>query len=251
MSLTANRDLPRFVDQELRALKVKAATKIYKGAFVGIDRASGFVRGLAAGDLFAGIAYEECDNTAGANGDKSCRVYTQGDFHCTLSGAVQADAGRPVFASDDETLTLAGGGAGSYAGRCVDVPSSDRVIVRIEPLDIAQEIRTVSVPLSSLTTGQTTNPVLICTRRTVVLSAHVSFNTKPDAGNLDVGTGNTNPTEIVSAFALTGLTNHVPSALTIVSGVVAANTRIWARVGQASSTAGVGGTLTLRYIEVP
>ena len=78
MSLSANRDLPRFVDQELRSLKVKAAAHIYKGAFVGIDRASGYARALAAGDLFVGVAYEEADNTSGSNGDIACRVYTEG-----------------------------------------------------------------------------------------------------------------------------------------------------------------------------
>src|SRR5947209_7224762 len=80
MSLSANRDLPRFVDQELRALKVKAAAHIYKGGFVGIDRASGYARPLTGGDLFAGVAYEEADNSSGSNGDIACRVYTQGDF---------------------------------------------------------------------------------------------------------------------------------------------------------------------------
>jgi len=251
MALTANRDIEHFIDQELRSLKVKAATHIYKGAFVGIDRATGYVRMLVAGDLFAGIAYEECDNTAGANGDKSCRVYTQGDFQLALSGAAQADIGKPVFAGSEETLTFAGGAMGSYAGRCVDVPASGKVILRLEPLWLAQDVRTVSAPLSSITSAATTNPVLITQRAIVVLSAQVVFNTKPDAGALDVGTGNSNPTEIVTGFSLAGLTNNAPASLTIVNAVVAANVRIWARVGQATSTPGVGGLLTMRYVELP
>src|SRR5438094_563847 len=124
MSLSANRDLPRFVDQELRSLKVKAAVHIYKGGFVGIDRASGYARPLSAGDSFAGVAYEEADNSSGSNGDVACRVYTQGDFQSVLTSAAITDIGKPMFASDDGTLTFAGGGAASYVGRCVDVPSS-------------------------------------------------------------------------------------------------------------------------------
>src|SRR5262245_7990124 len=116
MALTANRDLPRFIDQELRSLKVKASAHVFKNAFVGIDRASGYARGLVAGDLFAGVAYEEADNSSGANGDKVCRVYTMGDFQALVGGAAQADAGKPVFASDDGTLTFAGGSNASYVG---------------------------------------------------------------------------------------------------------------------------------------
>src|SRR5436190_19261650 len=110
MSLSANRDLPRFVEQELRTLKVKGSTHIYKGGFVGIDRASGYARPLTVGDLFAGVAYEEGDNSSGSSGDISVRVYTQGDFQAALSGAAQTDVGKPIFASDDGTLTFAGGG---------------------------------------------------------------------------------------------------------------------------------------------
>lgn len=251
MPLTANRDLPRYVDQELRALKVKASTHVHRGAHVGIDRATGLIRPLAAGDLFAGVAYEECDNSAGADGARACRVYTQGDFNAALAGAAQTDVGKPVFASDDGTLTFAGGGNASYVGRCVDVPTSGEIILRIEPLWLSQEIRTVSVPLASSTSAPTSNGVLITQRPIVVLSAHVAFNTKPDAGALDVGTDGSDPDEIVDAFNLASLTNHEPAALTLAGSAVAAGTRIWAKVGQATSTAGVGGQLTLRYVELP
>lgn len=251
MSLSANRDLPRFVDQELRSFRVKASTHIYKGAFVGFDRASGYVRPLAAGDMFAGIAYEECDNSSGSNGDKACRVYTQGDFQAALTSAAITDVGKPVFASADDTLTFAGGGTASYVGLCVDVPASGKIILRLAPQTMSQHVKSVTVPLSSSTSAATTNPVLITQRPIVVLSAHVAFNTKPDAGALDVGTGNTTPNELVANFTLSGLTNNTPATLTLAASAVAASTRIWAKVGQASSTAGIGGMLTLRYIELP
>ncbi len=50
---------------------------------------------------------------------------------------------------------------------------------------------------------------------------------------------------------LSTLTDDTPAALTIVARDVAAGARVWAKVGQASSVAGVGGLLTVRYVELP
>jgi hypothetical protein len=130
MALTANREVDRYVDQELRTLRIKTATHIYKGAIVGLT-ATGFARGLVAGDAFAGIAYDEVNNT-GADGAKVVRVYTLGDFEHAVSGLVQGDVGRPVFASADDTLTLTGLG-NSYVGVVQDFVSSGVGIVRIDP----------------------------------------------------------------------------------------------------------------------
>lgn len=130
MALTANRNVDRFVDQELRLFPVAASTKVYKGAFVGL-KTSGYVRGLTAGDPVVGIAYEEVDNSAGANGALSVRVYTQGDFSLALAGATVADLGRPVFASADDALTLAGEG-NSYVGVVESVPQSGVIILRLD-----------------------------------------------------------------------------------------------------------------------
>ncbi len=251
MALTANREINRYVDQELRSYRVAGAAHVFKGALVGLNRTTGYARALAAGDLFVGIAYEEADATGLSNGDRSVRVFTQGDFVMAVPSTVITSIGRPVFASADDTLTLAIGSGLTYVGRCIDVPADGTAIVRIATQADPQDVRFVNTPLASLTSGQTTNPVMITHKPTLILSAEVVFNTKPDAGNLDVGTGNTNPTEIVTAFALSGLTNNAKSTLTIANGAVAAGARVWARVGQASSTAGVGGLLTLRYIELP
>src|SRR5262249_1982980 len=76
MALTANREIGRYVDQELRTYRVLANVHIYKGGLVGVDRATGYARPLVLGDAFAGVAYEEIDNTGGSNGAKSCRVFT-------------------------------------------------------------------------------------------------------------------------------------------------------------------------------
>src|SRR5438132_4379154 len=102
MALSANREVDRYVDQELRTVPVKGSAHIYKGALVGL--ASGYARGLVAGDAFAGIAYEEADNTGAADGAISVRVYTLGDFEHTLSSAGRANNGAAVYASDDATI---------------------------------------------------------------------------------------------------------------------------------------------------
>jgi len=130
MALTANRDVDRYVDQELRALPVKAGAHIYKGAFVGLT--GGYARGLVAADAFAGVAYEEADNAGGADGGLSVRVYTGGDFEHALASAGRVNNGAAVYASDDATLTLTASG-NSAVGNQVDVPAANRIILRLRP----------------------------------------------------------------------------------------------------------------------
>ena len=129
MALTANRDVDRYVDQELRTLPVKASSHIYKGAFVGLS--GGYARGLVAGDALGGIAYEEVDNSSGSEGDKMIRVFTLGDFEHALSSASRTNNKSPVFASDDETLTTTASG-NSFVGHQIDVPSANKIVLRIQ-----------------------------------------------------------------------------------------------------------------------
>jgi hypothetical protein len=130
MALSANRELNHYVDQELRSFKA-ADEHIYKGALVSFE-SGGYAAPLTAGELFAGIAYEECDNSAGSDGDKSVKCHTQGDFEHALSGATIANIGAACYASDDGTLTLTAEN-NTFVGYVVDVPSSGTVIVRIQP----------------------------------------------------------------------------------------------------------------------
>jgi hypothetical protein len=251
MALTVNREVNRFVDQELRVFPVAASQHVFKGALVGVDRSDGYVRHLTAGDLFVGIAYEEMDNGAGQDGERSVRVYTEGDFILSIGGATQASIGSAVYATGDESVALTTTPGGSYVGTLVGLDSAGEGIVRLRPMATPQIEHAVNVALASLTTAATTNPVLIAQRPIKVLHAQVSFNTVPDAGLLDVGTDNSDPDEIVNAFNLAGLAPHTPTTLTLFGANVAAGQRIWAKVGQATSTAGVGGVLSIRYIELP
>ena len=129
MALTANRDVDRYVDQELRSLPVKGGSHVFKGAFVGLN--GGCARGLLAGDLFVGVAYEEVDNSAGSDGALSVRVFTIGDFEHVLASASRVNNRSPVFASDDGTLTMTAAG-NSFVGHQIDVPATNRIVLRIQ-----------------------------------------------------------------------------------------------------------------------
>lgn len=130
MALSANREVDHFVDQEIRRYAVGAGTRIFKGAFVGLDAAR-YARALQAEDKCVGLAYDSADNSSGAAGGRYIRVYTQGDFLLALTGATRADIGKAVYASDDATLTFVAAGH-SLVGVCVDVPTAGQVILRLD-----------------------------------------------------------------------------------------------------------------------
>ncbi len=128
-ALTANANVTRLVDQELREFPVGAAVTIYRGGFVGIDPA-GYAKDFEPGDLFAGIAYEYVDNSSGAAAADKVRVYTQGDFEFTLTSAALTDVGKPVYATDDSTLALTGH-PDAYVGKVVHYEAANTVIFRM------------------------------------------------------------------------------------------------------------------------
>ncbi|MEK7731097.1 MAG: hypothetical protein AAB363_04500, partial [Planctomycetota bacterium] len=149
MALTKNREVDHYIDQELRTFQVAAAKRIYKGGLVGLSSA-GYAQPLVAGDPFVGIAYEEMDNTGGANGAVSVRVYTLGDFGLTLTGATAAHIGRPVFASADDTLTFTAAG-NSYVGLIQDIVTTNEIILRMDTEKA--KVKTVTHAVEDLAAG--------------------------------------------------------------------------------------------------
>jgi hypothetical protein len=145
MVLTANREVDHYVDQELRSFPMAASTKMYKGAFVGLQQ-DGYVRGLVAGDRFCGIAYEELDNTGGGSGEREIRAMTVGDFALPLIGVQETDRLKEVYATDDETLSLSAGPKSSYVGHVIDKVDTDQAIIRLGELgdlpadDVARQV---------------------------------------------------------------------------------------------------------------
>jgi hypothetical protein len=149
MALTTNREVDHYIDQELRSFQVAAAKHLYKGALVGLA-ATGYAQLLTAGDPFIGVAYEEVDNSFGANGALSVRVFTLGDFGHALAGAAIADIGRPVFASADDTLTFNGAG-NTYVGVVQDFVTAGEIILRIDPQH--GKIKTATHAVENLAAG--------------------------------------------------------------------------------------------------
>jgi len=130
-ALSANRQLDRYVDAETRLLPVKSGAHIYQGALVGIT--AGYIRPLTAGDAFAGVAYEECDNTSGSDGTLSVKVWVQGDFEHALTSSSAANNGAPVYASADDTVTLTGPG-NTPVGFQVAKPATNMIVLRLRTI---------------------------------------------------------------------------------------------------------------------
>lgn len=131
MALTANKEVNRYVDQEIREYLVEANVKIYKGAILGLS-ASGHAQPVVAVDnKFIGIAYESSDNTGGADGAKKVRAYVAGDFEYAIASLTVANLRAPVYASADDTLTLTST-SNTYVGILVGVPSAGVGIVRLD-----------------------------------------------------------------------------------------------------------------------
>lgn len=86
-------------------LPVIAADIIYQGAAVG-DDGNGYAQPLSAGNPFRGFADDDADNAAGAAGDKTVKLKTEGKVQLAISGLGITDVGKDVFASDDDTFTL-------------------------------------------------------------------------------------------------------------------------------------------------
>lgn len=135
MALTANREVPFYTTPELIELGVDDNIRVYKGALIGRNRSTGFVRGLVAGDEFVGVAYSEADNTVSGHsaGGVNVVLHQNIDIVHALAGVAQGDIGKDVYASDDSTLTLNPSG-NTRVGRVVTVEAADTARVRCQPV---------------------------------------------------------------------------------------------------------------------
>ncbi|VVE59791.1 hypothetical protein PCA31118_00016 [Pandoraea captiosa] len=125
-ALTADRDTPRREGVDA-AYPVKAGVRIFVGAIVAIDTATGLAtKGATSTTLKAvGIAQEQVDNTAGADGDAMVPV-RRGTYRlANSSGADQLtlkDVNGTAYIVDDQTVAKTdAGGTRSVAGTVVDV----------------------------------------------------------------------------------------------------------------------------------
>lgn len=128
-ALTQDRNTP-IRDERDFEFPVAAGTKIYAGAIVCIATATGYAtKGSVSTTLKAtGVAQATCDNSAGANGDKSVKV-RRGCFRLANSTAgdliTLADVNATAYIVDDQTVAKTnGGGTRSAAGIIRDVETA-------------------------------------------------------------------------------------------------------------------------------
>lgn len=100
---TASRDDQR-KDDDLLAYQVKASTKIYKGSAVSVDSSGYVVPAVGTAKRVVGVAYETVDNSSGASGALSVRVWRKGSFVFNTSGLTVANIGDKVYVTDDNTV---------------------------------------------------------------------------------------------------------------------------------------------------
>ena len=101
-------------EARLVSLPVLASTQIYAGGLLMMTSA-GYVAPATptATSLFAGIAQEDVDNTAGASGDKRVNVFQSGLHKMPISGVAVTDVllTAGVFAETDNVADVTIGAA--------------------------------------------------------------------------------------------------------------------------------------------
>lgn len=135
--LTAHVDRPHFTSMELRDWPVAASETIYRGSYVGLNPA-GYLKTFEPCDLFVGISYQGFDNSAGSaagreptTGDPTCKVYVEGDFELPLASIALTDRGKPVYATNDGTLSLTGH-PDAFVGTLLHYETSTTGVVRLK-----------------------------------------------------------------------------------------------------------------------
>lgn len=130
-ALTQDRNTPRR-DGDLFSLPVDGGSKIFAGAIVMLNAAGYAVPGATAtGQICAGRAEDQADNTAGADGALNINVRS-GVFKFANSGDVTlTHIGDTCYIVDDQTVSISDGtSTRSAAGKVVGV-ESDGVWVRM------------------------------------------------------------------------------------------------------------------------
>jgi hypothetical protein len=112
-----------------------AAVNLYQNTIAFWDASTGFITNddNAGANAFAGIVYQQCDNSGGSAGDKVVELYTEGVFRLTGSSFTQATAGDLIYATDNFTTTATSTSA-SRIGRAVNYVSATQVDVMIDVL---------------------------------------------------------------------------------------------------------------------
>lgn len=111
---TLTKDTPRQFELDsptFNEIDIIASDTIYAGAAVGESVSTGTARPLVAADNFLGFCVETCINETGAASAKQVKVRTKGRVWLTVTNGDNInDFGDTVYASDDNTFTMASTG---------------------------------------------------------------------------------------------------------------------------------------------
>jgi hypothetical protein len=130
-ALVQDRKTPKRDGEEINR-PVAASTKIFAGSLVAINASGYLVPGSVSTTLkVQGRAEEYVDNSAGANGDLTCKV-RRGVFLYDNDGTVAlADIGKTAYIVDDQTVADNDGSEARSAAGVIEDVDSDGVWVRI------------------------------------------------------------------------------------------------------------------------
>lgn len=126
---TVSIDTPRR-DGTIIDYGVSASTKVLKGTLVQL--ADGYAEGMtkAASLKFAGVAYEEINNTVATDGAVRVKIYKKGIFEFIMTPAAVGDVGVEVYALDNQTVTKTSTDA-TKVGKIMSVENTNKVFIEI------------------------------------------------------------------------------------------------------------------------
>ncbi len=121
----------RTADERYMDFPMAEDTKIPKG--VQVQLSSGYATGMtkAASLVFVGIAAETVDNSDGAAGAKSIRVWRKGLHELAMSGAAITSVGSAVYAADNCTVTTTSTDA-TKVGEAAKFENTGKIFVDID-----------------------------------------------------------------------------------------------------------------------
>ena len=109
---------------------VSASSTVLKGTL--IQLASGYAESMtkAASLVFAGVAYEQIQNSTATDGAVKVKVYREGIFEFVLASAAVTDIGTVVYALDNQTVTKTSTDA-TAVGKIVAVENTNKAFIDI------------------------------------------------------------------------------------------------------------------------
>lgn len=140
MSAATEDRLTSWRNSQKQNVGVSAGQEIISGTLV-CYAADGYLADGAdtASYVFAGVADESVDNSAGADGDENCEIYVYGQFKFAAQGLAITDVGKRLYLVDNQTVATEDDADVDnyvYVGRLAEYISATECWVEIEPHQI-------------------------------------------------------------------------------------------------------------------